>query len=53
MEYNLDELKILIDELGYSLNDLDNIEILAACTGISCQDACQNGCQHGCSSVAK
>ncbi|MBQ8496239.1 MAG: hypothetical protein IJ489_02140 [Clostridia bacterium] len=49
MDLKLDELRELIDELGYSLNDLDNIEILAACTGVACQQSCQPACQPGCS----
>ena len=53
MEYNLDELKSIIEELGYSLDDLANIEILASCTGVSCSSACQNGCQQGCSATSK
>lgn len=49
MELELDELRELINELGYSLDDLNNIEILAACTGVSCANSCQPSCQPGCS----
>jgi len=31
------ELKQVINELGYSIDDLDDMEILCACTGVSCK----------------
>ena len=42
------ELKELIDELGYDLSDLEDIEILAKCTGTCerCQNTCTT-CQNG------
>ena len=36
------ELRELIDDLGYDLSDLEDIEILAHCTG-TC-DYCQGTC---------
>lgn len=49
VKFDLEELRELIHELGYSLKDLDNIEILSACTNTSCETACQQSCQSGCS----
>ena len=42
------ELKELIDELGYDLSDLEDIEILVKCTGTCerCQNTCTT-CQNG------
>jgi len=31
------ELRQVINELGYSIDDLDDMEILCACTGVSCK----------------
>lgn len=48
-DYELKELIKIIDDRGYFLDNLDNIEILAAYTAVSCSQTCQNGCQSGCS----
>lgn len=48
MDMDLYELKEFIDQLGYDLSDLEDIEILARCTGSCtyCQGTCQK-CQSG------
>lgn len=47
----LSELSSIVNEMGYDLSDLEDIEILAACSGTctKCQGSCQN-CQSGCTS---
>ena len=48
MDVGIQELKELIDNLGYDLSDLVDIEILACCTGTCdyCQGTCTK-CQSG------
>lgn len=48
MDMDLEELRELIDDLGYDLSDLEDIEILAHCTGTCdyCQGTCTQ-CQSG------
>ncbi len=45
----LDELAELVNEMGYDVSDLEDIEILAACSGTctTCEGSCEN-CQSGC-----
>lgn len=47
----LSELSSIVNEMGYDLSDLEDIEILAACSGTctKCQNSCQL-CQSGCTS---
>ena len=44
VKINIDELKGLIEELGFDISDLSDIELLASCTGTcdKCQSTCQN-----------
>ena len=48
MDMDIYELRELIDDLGYDLSDLEDIEILAHCTGTCdyCQGTCSK-CQSG------
>lgn len=41
---DIEELKELIEELGFDVSDLADIELLASCTGTcdKCQSTCQN-----------
>ena len=48
MDMDIQELKELIEDLGYDLSDLEDIEVLAHCTGTCdyCQGTCSK-CQSG------
>ncbi len=45
----LEELAELVHEMGYNVSDLEDIEILASCSGTctKCQNSCEN-CKTGC-----
>lgn len=43
MDMDIHELKDLIHDLGYDLSDLEDIEILASCSGSAC-NYCQGTC---------
>jgi len=38
----LDELKEIINEFGFSIDDLDDLEVLTKCTG-TCVSSCGGG----------
>lgn len=48
-DLTLDELSDLVSEMGYDISDLEDIEVLASCSGTCtyCEGTCQN-CQSGC-----
>ena len=45
MTFTTNELEEMIRELGYTIDDLDDIELLAACTNtcITCKNCVSNG----------